>query len=53
MEDMVDGMMAGFEALLEENRLLREVVEEKEFGDEAIYKSGVRYQQKLALAKGR
>ena len=53
MEDMLQGQMAGFEALLEENRLLREVVESMEIGDETIAKANRRYQQKLALAKGR
>lgn len=53
MEDMVGGMMAGFEALLEENRRLREVVEEKEIGDEAVYRANKRYTEKINTIRGR
>ena len=53
MEDMVGGMMAGFEALLEENRRLREVVEEKEIGDEAVYRANKRYTEKINTVRGR
>ena len=53
MEDVVGGMMAGFEALIEENRRLRETVEDIEIGDETIGKASKRYQQKLAIARGR
>lgn len=53
MEDMVGGMMAGFEALLEENRLLREVVESKEIGDEAVYRANKRYTEKINIIRGR
>ena len=53
MEDMVGGMMAGFEALLDENRLLRQVVESMELSDEMIAKANISYNKKIAIAKGR
>lgn len=53
MEDMTGGMMAGFEALLEENRLLRQVVESMELSDEMIAKANISYNKKIAIAKGR
>ncbi len=52
MDDMVGGMMAGFEALLEENRLLRETVESMEIGDETIAKANKRYQETMAIVRG-
>ena len=50
--DQVDGMMAGFEALLEENRRLRQVVENIDMGDTTIGQAANRYQQKVAIMKG-
>lgn len=50
--DQVDGMMAGFEALLEENRRLRQVVENIDMGDTTIGQAASRYQQKVAIMKG-
>ena len=52
MGDQVSAMMAGFEALLEENRLLRQVVENIELGDTTIGQSANRYLQKLAVMRG-
>ena len=52
MGDQVSAMMAGFEALLEENRLLRQVVENIELGDTTIGQSANRYLQKMAVMRG-
>ena len=52
MGDQVSAMMAGFEALLEENRLLRQVVENIELGDTTIGQSANRYLQKMAIVRG-
>lgn len=53
MEDMLQGQMAGFEAVVEVLREILEAIYGIEIGDEVISKAAQRYQQKLALAKGR
>lgn len=52
MEDMTDGMMAGFEALLEENQRLRAAVEGIEVGDSTIGQAANRYNQRMAIIRG-
>lgn len=52
MEDMTDGMMAGFEALLEENQRLRAAVEGIEVGDSTIGQAANRYNQRMAMIRG-
>lgn len=52
MGDQVSAMMAGFNALLEENRELRRVVEEIELGDTTIGQAAGRYQHKMAIMRG-
>lgn len=52
MGDQVAAMMAGFNALLEENRELRRVVEEIELGDTTIGQAAGRYQHKMAIMRG-
>lgn len=52
MGDQLSAMMAGFEALLGENRRLRQVVEQIELGDTTIGQAAGRYQQQLAIMKG-
>ena len=53
MEDMLQGQMAGFEAVVEVLREILEAIYGIEIGDEVIAKAARRYQQKLALAKCR
>lgn len=53
MEDVLQGQMAGFEAVVEVLREILEAIYGIEIGDEVISKAARRYQQKLALAKGR
>lgn len=52
MSDAVAGMMSGFEALLEENRALRSVVEGIEVGDTTIGQAANRYNRRLAVMEG-
>lgn len=52
MEDQLQAMMAGFEALLEENRELRRTVESIEVGDDVIGRAAVRYNHKMAVVRG-
>lgn len=52
MEDMTGGMMAGFEALLEENAKLRQIVENIEIGDDVIGRAAARYNSKMAVMRG-
>ena len=52
MGDQVAAMMAGFNALLAENQMLRQVVENIELGDTTIGQAAGRYQQKIAIMKG-
>ena len=53
MGDFLGGMMAGFEALLAENRSLRAVVECIEVGDTTIGQAANRYNDKMAIVRGR
>lgn len=50
--DQMNGMMAGFEALLAENRRLRAVVENIEVGDSTIGQAAARYQSRTATITG-
>lgn len=52
MGDQVAAMMAGFNALLEENQLLRQVVENIELGDSTIGQAAERYQLSAAITRG-
>ena len=52
MGDQVSAMMAGFNALLEENQRLRQVVEGIELGDTVIGQAADRYSRKMAIMKG-
>lgn len=52
MNDNIAAMMVGFEALLEENRLLRQVVEGIEVGDSVIGEAVTRYNRKMSVIKG-
>ena len=52
MEGQMAAMMAGFEALLEENRLLRNVVEGIEVGDTTIGQAADRYNRKMSVVRG-
>lgn len=52
MGDQVAAMMAGFNALLAENQMLRQVVENIDLGDTTIGQAAGRYQQKIAIMRG-
>lgn len=52
MGDQVAAMMTGFNALLEENRMLRQVVENIEIGDSTIGAAVGRYYNKMAIVRG-
>lgn len=52
MGDQVAAMMAGFNALLEENQRLRQVVENIELGDSTIGQAAERYQLSEAITLG-
>ena len=52
MGGQISAMMAGFEALLEENRELRRVVQGIEIGDSVIGEAASRYQHELAIMRG-
>ena len=52
MGDQLSAMMAGFNALLEENQRLRGVVETIELGDTTIGQAANRYQQRVAIMRG-
>lgn len=52
MGDQVSAMMAGFNALLAENQLLRQVVENVNLGDTTIGQAADRYKQKMAIVRG-
>lgn len=52
MGEQVVAMMAGFEALLEENRLLRETVSGIEVGDTTIGQAAERYKRKMNVVRG-
>ena len=52
MGEQVSVMLAGFEALLEENRRLRETVEGIEVGDTTIGQAAERYSRKMNVVRG-
>ena len=52
MAEFLGGMMAGFEALLEENQRLRAVVENIEVGDATIGQAANRYNRELNTSRG-
>lgn len=52
MQDNINAMMQGFEALLQENRQLRETVESIEVGDKVIADAVQRYNRRMAVVKG-
>ena len=52
MAEFLGGMMGGFEALLEENRRLRSVVEGIEVGDTTIGQAANRYNRELNTSRG-
>lgn len=52
MQDQVDSMMRGFEALLQENRSLRAAVENIAVGDDVIGRAADRYNRKNAIIQG-
>lgn len=52
MEDNISAMMAGFEALLQENQRLRSAVEGIEVGDSTIGRAANRYNQRMAIQRG-
>lgn len=52
MQDQVEAMMAGFNALLQENRQLRHTVEGIEVGDSVIGRAAQRYNRRQAVIRG-
>ena len=52
MEEHIAAMMAGFQALLEEQRALRQCVESIEVGDDVIGQAAWRYGRKMAMIRG-
>ena len=52
MGDQIAAMMTGFEALLEENRQLRQVVQTIQVGDTVIGQAALRYNRRCNTAKG-
>ena len=52
MSGHFSGMMAAFEALLQENRQVRQVVENIEIGDSTIGEAALRYNRKMAVVRG-
>ena len=52
MNDQVAAMMAGFEATVEEVRLLRQMVSGIEIGDNTIGQAARRYERKMAVVTG-
>ncbi len=52
MGDQLSAMMAGFQALLEENRAIRRTIEAIEIGDNVIGEAALRYNHKMALITG-
>lgn len=52
LANMTSGMMAGFNALLEENRMLRSAVEGIELGDSTIGQAAERYNRNLSMIYG-
>lgn len=52
MADQTSGMMRGFEALLEENRMLREAVENIQVGDDVLGRAVGRYNRHMNVING-
>ena len=52
MDSHISVMMAGFEALLKENKALRQIVEGIEIGDSTIGEAAARYNRKMAVGRG-
>lgn len=52
MGDLVSGMMAGLQALLEEQQATRRTIESIEVGDTIIGEAADRYQRELAVMRG-
>ena len=52
MDGHIAAMMAGFEALLAENRALRETVEGIDVGDTTIGQAVIRYNAKMSMVRG-
>jgi len=52
IDDYVSAMMAGFEALLAEQRATRQAVESIHIGDDALYKAVQRRSRVMAIARG-
>ena len=52
MEDMIPAMMAGFEAVVNEQRATRQIVEGIDIGDTTIGQAANRYNRKMAIIRG-
>lgn len=52
LQDQIDAMMAGFQALVQENRRLRQTVEGIEVGDTVIGQAANRYNRRQAVVRG-
>ena len=52
MVDMIPAMMAGFEAVVNEQRATRQAVESIELGDTVIGQAAARHSRKMAVIKG-
>ena len=52
MEEQISAMMAGFRALLDEQRAIRHAVESIEIGDDTIGEAALRYNRKMAVVYG-
>lgn len=52
MEEHISAMMAGFQALLEEQRAIRRTIECIEIGDDVIGEAAKRYDRKMAVVYG-
>jgi len=52
MEEQLQAMMAGFQALLEEQRATRRTIAEIEVGDTVIGQAAMRYQHRVATMQG-
>jgi hypothetical protein len=52
MDSHISVMMAGFEALIKENKALRQIVEGIEIGDSTIGEAAARYNRKMAVGRG-
>ena len=52
LDSHIGAMMAGFEALIAENKALRQTVEGIELGDSTIGEAAARYERKMAVVRG-